>query len=92
MAANRVQFPFVVDTVEENPESSGKFVSRPVVGASVTIENRVTAKPATVYGTETEPGAIVPTTDTNGKITGWIEEGAYKITVTGGKPFIAVTT
>lgn len=91
MPSNRIQIPFVVDTVEENPESSGKFVSRPVVGASVTVKNRITEAPTTVYATEKEAGAIVPTTDSNGKINGWVEEGAYIITVTGGKPFIAAT-
>jgi microcystin-dependent protein len=91
MPANRVQIPFVVDTLEENPESSGKFASRPVVGATVTIKSRTSESAVTVYGTEKEAGAIVPTTDSNGKINGWVEEGAYTITVTGGKPFIAAT-
>lgn len=90
--ANRISIPFVVDTLEENPVESGKFVSRPVVGASVTITNRVSEAAVTVYGTEKEPGAIVPTTDSNGRINGWVEEGAYTIKVTGGKPFIAATT
>lgn len=89
--ANRIQIPFVVDTLEENPESSGKFVSRPVVGASVTIKSRTSEAAVTVYATEKEAGAIVPTTDSNGRINGWVEEGAYTITVTGGKPFIAAT-
>lgn len=89
--ANRIQIPFVVDTLEENPSESGKFVSRPVVGASVTIKSRTSEGAVTVYGTEKEAGAIVPTTDSNGRINGWVEEGAYTITVTGGKPFIAAT-
>lgn len=92
MPANRIQIPFVVDTLEENPSESGKLVSRPVVGASVTVKSRTSEGAVTVYGTEKEAGAIVPTTDSNGKINGWVEEGAYTITVTGGKPFIAATT
>lgn len=89
--ANRIQIPFVVDTLEENPSESGKFVSRPVVGATVTVKSRTSEASVTVYGTEKESGAVVPTTDSNGRINGWVEEGAYTITVTGGKPFIAVT-
>lgn len=89
--ANRIQIPFVVDTLEENPPESGKYVSRPVVGASVTVKSRTSEAAVTVYGTEKEPGAVVPTTDSNGRINGWVEEGAYTITVTGGKPFIAAT-
>lgn len=90
--ANRISIPFVVDTLEENPTESGKFVSRPVVGATVTVKSRISESPVTVYGTEKEAGAIVPTTDSNGRINGWVEEGSYTITVTGGKPFIATTT
>lgn len=92
MPANRIQLPFVVDTLEENPEGMGKFVSRPVVGATVTVKSRTSEASVTVYGTEKEAGAVVPTTDSNGRINGWVEEGAYTVTVTGGKPFIAATT
>jgi microcystin-dependent protein len=87
--ANRVQISLVVDTLVE--VSEGKFASTPVVGASVTIKSRTSEIIPVVYGTEKEPGAVVPTTDSNGRINGWVEEGAYTITVTGGKPFIAVT-
>lgn len=92
MSANRIEIPFVCDTLEENPESSGKFVSRPVVGATVIVKSRTSEASVTVYGTEKESAPVVPTTDTNGRINGWVEEGAYTITVTGGKPFIAATT
>lgn len=87
--ANRIQIPLVVDTLEENPPETGKFASRPVVGASVTIKSRTSETPVVVYATENEAGTVVPTTDSNGRINGWVEEGAYRITVTGGKPFIA---
>lgn len=86
---NRVQIPFVCDTLEENPVESGKFVSRPVVGASVTIKHRDSEAPVVVSAVEGEESPIVPTTDSNGRINGWVREGAYTITVTGGKPFIA---
>lgn len=86
---NRIQIPFVVDTLEENPAESGKFVSRPVVGAAVTIKRRNSEVPVVVSAVEGEESPIVPTTDANGRINGWVEEGPYTITVTGGKPFIA---
>lgn len=88
---NRIQIPFVVDTLEENPPEEGKLVSVPVVGATVVITSRTGGPTPVVYGTEKEVGAVVPTTDTNGRINGWLEEGAYTIRVTGGKPFIAAT-
>jgi microcystin-dependent protein len=90
--ANRVAIPFVVDTLVEGLEEDGKLFNTPVVGASVTIKSRTSEAAVTVYGTEKEAGAVVPTTDSNGRINGWVEEGAYSITVTGGKPFIAATT
>jgi microcystin-dependent protein len=89
MAANRIQIPFVVDTIVEL--EGGKLVSTPVVGATVVVASRTGGPTPVVYGTEKEAGAVVPTTDSNGRINGWLEEGAYTITVTGGKPFIAAT-
>lgn len=87
--ANRTQIPFVVDTLVEI--STGKFASTPVVGASVTFKRRTSEASVSVYETEKGEVAIVPTTDSTGRIKGWVEEGAYTITVTGGVPFIAVT-
>ena len=91
---HRCQIPFVVDTLEENPEGSGKLVSRPVVGATVVVENRVKAESVVVYAVENpeESGTVVPTTDSNGRIHGWLKEGSYTIKVTGGTPYIAPTT
>lgn len=91
MANNRIQLNFVVDTLVEDPSEDGKLFSTPVVGASVTIKSRTSEITPVIYGTEKEAGAVIPTTDSNGRINGWIEEGAYTITVTGGKPFIAKT-
>lgn len=90
--ANRIQIPFVVDTLEENPSSSGKFVSRPVVEATVVVNSRVTGASVSVYATENGTSTIPPTTDANGRINGWLPEGAYLIEVSGGKPTIATTT
>lgn len=89
MVANRTQIPFVVDCLVEI--SAGKFASTPVVGASVTFKRRTSEASVSVYETETGEVAIVPTTDDTGRIRGWVEEGAYTITVTGGIPFIAAT-
>jgi microcystin-dependent protein len=88
MAANRIEIPFVVDTLVT---VSGKEVSTPVVGASVTIEKRTGAGAVKVYAKETGAGETVPTTDSNGRINGWVEEGAYVLSVAGGTPFIALT-
>lgn len=89
--ANRIQLNLVVDTLVEGPEEDGKLFNTPVVGASVSVKSRTSEILPVVYGTEKEAGAIVPTTDFNGRINGWVEEGAYTIRVTGGKPFIAAT-
>ncbi len=89
MAAHRIQVPFVVDTLVT---VEGKQVSTPVVGATVVIKKRSDLAVATVFENETEGGIIVPTTDSNGRITGWLPEEAYIIEVTGGKPFIATAT
>lgn len=86
---NRIEIPFVVDTLEEYPPEEGKEVSRPVVGATVVIKHRDSELPVVVSAVEGEESPIIPTTDSNGRINGWVEEGAYVIEVTGGKPFIA---
>lgn len=83
---NRIAIPFVVDT---QVEVEGKQVATPVVGASVRIESRRSAEPVVVSAVEAEESPIEPTTDEDGRINGWVEEGAYLITVSGGKPFIA---
>lgn len=87
--ANRIQLGLIVDTLVEI--STGKFASAPVVGASVTIKKRTGAGAVEVYEHETGEVAIVPTTDSNGRIKGWAKEGAYVLTVTGGTPYIAAT-
>src|ERR1700687_6225539 len=88
--ANRIQIPFVVDTLEENPPESAKEVSRPVVGATVTVKRRDTEESVNIFAAETGEGSFGSvTTDSQGRIPGWLPEGPYLITVGGGKPFIA---
>jgi microcystin-dependent protein len=86
--AKRIEIPFVVDTLVE---VELKPVSTPVVGASVTITHRSDSSGAVVFAAETGSGTIVPTTDKDGKIVGWLPEGTYDIEVNGGKPTIAPT-
>jgi len=87
---NRIQVPFVLDTLEEYPSESGKEVSRPVVGATVTVKRRDTEEPQNIYAAETGEGSFGSVvTDSSGRIPGWLPEGPYLITVGGGKPFIA---
>jgi microcystin-dependent protein len=86
---NRIQLDLVVDTLFE--VSGGKLASTPVVGAAVVIKSRTSEITPTVYETEKGEVAVVPTTDSNGRINGWVGEGAYTITVTGGTPYIAAT-
>lgn len=83
---NRIQLPFVVDTLVE---VEGKEVATPVVGATVVIKYRDSEAPVVVSAVEGEESPIEPTTDENGRINGWVEEGAYIITVSAGKPYIA---
>lgn len=87
--ANRMQIPFAVETFEE---LSGKKVAVPVVGASITITNRETSSAASVFETEAGGSTIIPTTDANGRIVGWLEENPYNIVATGGTPAIAPTS
>lgn len=76
MANPRAEIPIVVLS-ESNP-------TFPISGASATVKKRGGAA-ATVYtdagateGTATQP----LTTDATGKITGWLERGAYEVSVT----------
>ena len=73
----RTEIPFVViDPATGNA----------VVGASVAVAARATGTASTVYAGET--GATTTsnprTTDANGRLTGWVERGAYTLTVSGG--------
>lgn len=87
---NRVEIPFVVETFVE--DEAKQRVATPVLGASVTIINRETSAAAKVYAEETGAGPISsPVTEESGQIPGWLEEGPYTITVTGGTPTIATT-
>ncbi len=58
---------------------------KPFAGASVTTKVRATGSFASVYATESggSAGANPDTTDANGRITQWLERGAYSSTITG---------
>ena len=57
-----------------------------VSGASVTVVNRATSSNATIYAGETgaTTAANPRTTDANGRLTGWVERGPYRLDITGG--------
>ena len=81
----RTEIPIVV----LNPVSP----YNPVSGASVYLTNRQTGSPATVYTTESGGSQITNTgnltTDSSGRVTGWIDRAAYQavITIPGGSPY-----
>lgn len=54
-------------------------------GASVAVALRSTGAAATIYAAETGGATVANprTTDTYGRLTGWVERGAYTLTVTG---------
>jgi hypothetical protein len=56
-----------------------------VSGASVTVVNRATSSNATIYAGETggTTAANPRTTDANGRLTGWVERGPYRLDITG---------
>lgn len=83
----RVQIPFSVET---KVTVSGEHVIAPVAGASVSVKNRDTAATVSIFAAETGGSTLSsPVTDENGNIPGWLEEGSYTITVSGGSPAIA---
>lgn len=83
----RVQIPFCVET---HVTVSGEKVVAPVVGASISVKNRDTSATVAIFAAETGSSTIPsPITDENGNIPGWLEEGSYTITVSGGSPAIA---
>ena len=57
----------------------------PVNGAAVAVSHRSTGTPATWYSAETggtsSTAALI--TDANGRVTGWVERGAYNLAVSG---------
>lgn len=83
----RIQIPFAVET---QVEISAQKVVAPVVGATITVKNRETKAPVSIFAAETGASTIPsPVTDENGNIPGWLEEGSYIITVSGGSPAIS---
>lgn len=77
----RVEIPYVV---ERTVTVSGSQVSQPVSGASVLVNVRGGGA-ALVYPTETggSPVANPLTTNADGEIEGWVEEGSYDLTISG---------
>jgi hypothetical protein len=72
----RGQIPFVVIDTSGNA----------VVGANVTLTNRVTATPATVWADETTTANQLGNpvlTDAKGRVPGWLDEGAYSASISG---------
>jgi microcystin-dependent protein len=82
----RVKIPFSVET---KIEVSSTNVVAPVAGASVSVTNRDTKLAAPIYAAETGSGTTSPLTDEFGNIPGWLEEGSYVVSVSGGSPSIA---
>jgi microcystin-dependent protein len=73
----RVAIPIVV-----LDRATGSAIS----GASVTVRTRATNALAAVYTAESGGSAItgsVLATDANGRVAGWVDRGAYKLTVSG---------
>ena len=56
-----------------------------VSGASVSVVSRSTGTAATVYSAETGATTVTNprTTDANGRLTGWVERGAYRLDISG---------
>lgn len=75
MATKRVQIPVSFQYVV-----TGQLV--PVVGAAVTVTDRATGNPATIYAgfTGSTPVAA-PITDSVGNVPGYVVQGSYTITV-----------
>lgn len=56
-----------------------------VTSASVTVVNRATSANATIYAGETGATSVANprVTDSNGRLTGWVERGGYRLDITG---------
>lgn len=56
-----------------------------VVGASVTVRDRITGASSTVYAAETGATTVTNprTTDAYGRVAGWIERGSYQFDISG---------
>ena len=56
-----------------------------VTSANVTVVNRATSANATIYAGETGATTVANprVTDSNGRLTGWVERGGYRLDITG---------
>lgn len=100
MATQRVSInvAFQYETTVYVASSSGgspttaQTVLNPVVGAPITITNRDTGNPATVYSAATGSGTISSvTTDAGGNVNGYVVEGSYSITAGSVGAFAGAT-
>lgn len=99
----RIQIPFAFSyasgTVYVAPTSGGSpttqapnGVLEPVVGASVSVTNRDTLNPATVFQGETGASTYSSiVTDSGGNVPGWVDPGSYKIQVAASGAFTGAT-
>lgn len=77
MAVKRVQLRVAFQYLDTN----GKLIPVPN-HTTVSVFNRNTAAPATVYAAETGGTLVSPlTTDSSGAISGWVVEGSYTLSV-----------
>lgn len=99
----RVELPFAFSyssgTVYVSTTSGGSpttqapnGVLEPVVGASVSVTNRDTLNPATIFQGETGASTYSSiVTDVGGNVPGWVDPGSYKIQVAAQGAFAGAT-
>lgn len=77
----RVAIPITV--VKPDPTADNALI--PAVGASVSVRKRADGTPATWWSSETggTSSTAVLATDANGRVTAWVDRGAYRLDVTG---------
>lgn len=100
---SRVQLPFafsyasgvvyVAATSGGSPTTQApNGLLEPVVGAAVTVTDRDTLNPATVYQAETGASTYTSVvTDSGGNVPGWVDPGSYKIQVASVGAFAGAT-
>jgi microcystin-dependent protein len=103
MASDRIQVPFsfsyptsVFVSTSSTTFSSGTSeaitVMSPAVSAPITIINRDTNNPATIWQTESGASFFTSvTTDASGNVPGWLDAGSYKITAAPVGSFAGAT-
>lgn len=96
MATQRVQIPisFAYPSTVYASSTSASFTAEsvtlmvPATGSTVTITNRDTLQPATVYAAITGASTISPVvTDSAGNVPGYVVEGSYTVTAAAAGSF-----